>query len=137
MHHLSLMFSEWGASFSLSDCCWGGLCSWSPHMWAVLTAKGSWPPGSEGAAEPRLSSDLQASFTANFASPAGAIQAPVFCQQISGAFFVLSRLILLVVPQQCFNHGNLRAASALLLSCAVASSPAQGFLGRRVQQGVS
>lgn len=106
-------------------------------MWAVLTAKGSWPPGSEGAAEPRLSSDLQASFTANFASPAGAIQAPVFCQQISGAFFVLSRLILLVVPQQYFNHGNLRAASALLLSCAVASSPAQGFLGRRVQQGVS
>lgn len=40
---------------------------------------------------------------------------------------------LLVVPEQCFTHGSLTAASSLLLSFAVARHLAQGLLGRRVQ----
>lgn len=52
-HHLSLMFPEWGASFSLSGCCWDGLCSWSPHMWAVLTQpKALGPQGLRGQQSP-------------------------------------------------------------------------------------
>lgn len=39
---------------------------------------------------------------------------------------------LLVVPEQCFTHGSLIAASSLL-SFAVARHLAQGLLGRRVQ----
>jgi len=94
-------------------------CAAEAFMW--MSSCSQRPPGYEGTVEPRLSPGLQASSAAASASPAGAIHAPMFCQQILGAVFVLSRLIWLV-PQQCFTHGNLRVANSLILSYADAGS---------------